>query len=102
MSFAQLAEANVAEIPDSEQILCFYANSTSQMQIAWIEDTPTCHLEKVIFPGQRLLFEAVPEAQLEIQTFSQDKENRTARIRCRYLQVNESQAINFPLIGQFG
>lgn len=50
----------------SSQILCGYVNATSQMQSVWIANIPSWYFERVVFPGQRLMFEALPQAQLEI------------------------------------
>lgn len=52
----------------SNRILCAYINATNHIQIARITNIPKWHLERVVFPGQRLLFESLPEAQLEIHT----------------------------------
>ena len=52
----------------AERILCCYVNATSKIQIARITDVPKWYFERVVFPGQRLLFEAVPHAHLEIHT----------------------------------
>ena len=49
------------------QILCSYINITSRIQVIRITNVPKLQFEKVIFPGQRLLFESIPEAKLEIQ-----------------------------------
>lgn len=48
------------------QILCSYANMTDQIQIARITNIPGWYFERVVFPQEYLLFEAPPEAQLEI------------------------------------
>lgn len=53
---------------NSDKILCCYVNATSKIQIARITNIPNWYFERVVFPGQRLLFEAVPEALLEIHT----------------------------------
>jgi hypothetical protein len=52
----------------SNRILCAYINATSQIQIIRIKNIPKLHLERVVFPGQRLIFEAVSEANLEISS----------------------------------
>jgi hypothetical protein len=52
----------------SNRILCCYVNVTTQVQIARIANIPEWYFERVVFPGQRLLFEAPPEAKLEIYT----------------------------------
>lgn len=49
-------------------ILCCYVNATSQIQIVRITNVPNWYFERVVFSGQRLVFEAIPEALLEIHT----------------------------------
>lgn len=69
----------------SEQILCCYSNSTSRIQTIQIANIADLHFERVIFPGQRVMFEAVPEANLEIKT----SENDTSLVSCDRLRVTE-------------
>jgi Domain of unknown function (DUF1830) len=53
--------------PDpANAILCCYVNATSKIQIARITNIANWYFERVVFPGQRLIFEAVPYALLEI------------------------------------
>ena len=47
-------------------LLCCYVNATSHIQIARITNIPNWYFERVVFPGQRLVFEADPSAILEI------------------------------------
>lgn len=55
--------------PDQPQrLLCCYVNATSKMQVVRIANVQNWYFERVVFPGQRLLFEAMAEAQLEIHT----------------------------------
>lgn len=55
--------------PDrSDRMLCCYVNATGKIQIARITNVPNWYFERVVFPGQRLMFEAVAHAQLEIHT----------------------------------
>ncbi|MDV2994446.1 MAG: hypothetical protein N4J56_004100 [Chroococcidiopsis sp. SAG 2025] len=60
----------VDSLPDEyqERILCHYKNATNTIQIARITNIPHWYLERVVFPAQHLLFEAVPQAQLEIHS----------------------------------
>jgi hypothetical protein len=53
---------------DPETILCCYVNATSKIQIARVSNVPNWYFERVVFPGQRLLFEAVSTGMLEIHT----------------------------------
>src|SRR4028119_157120 len=55
-------------LDSDSKILCCYVNATSQIQIARISNIPNWYFERVVFPGQRLVFEALPEALLEIHT----------------------------------
>jgi hypothetical protein len=57
-------------LPEDSQstVLCCYVNATSQIQVARITNIPKWYFERVVFPGQRLIFEALPEALLEIHT----------------------------------
>lgn len=48
------------------KILCYYVNSTEQVQIIKIRNPHHFCFERVVFPGQKLLFEARPDDQLEI------------------------------------
>ncbi|MEM6424320.1 MAG: DUF1830 domain-containing protein [Cyanobacteria bacterium P01_D01_bin.128] len=52
----------------SRPVLCCYVNATSKIQIARITNIENWYFERVVFPGQRLIFEALPAAQLEIHT----------------------------------
>ncbi len=67
----------------NRRILCCYMNVTSGIQIIRITNIPLCHLERVVFPGQRLMFEALPEAELEIQS----SEIASRHIPCQQLGV---------------
>ncbi|MBD2085371.1 DUF1830 domain-containing protein [Coleofasciculus sp. FACHB-542] len=52
----------------SEQILCFYTNCTNKIQIVRVDNTQDLSFERIVFPGQRLLFKALLDSQLEIHT----------------------------------
>ena len=53
---------------DSAAIICCYVNASSKIQVARITNVPNWYFERVVFPGQRLMFEAPQNAQLEIHT----------------------------------
>ncbi len=57
-------------LPDdsANPILCCYVNATSKIQVARISNIPNWYFERVVFPGQRLVFEALPHANLEIHS----------------------------------
>jgi Domain of unknown function (DUF1830) len=52
----------------AEPTVCCYVNPTGQIQIARIANIPNWYFERVVFPSQRLLFEAPAQALLEIHT----------------------------------
>jgi hypothetical protein len=53
---------------DKARVLCCYVNATSSIQVVRITDVPNWYFERVVFPGQRLMFEAPQEAHLEVHT----------------------------------
>jgi hypothetical protein len=59
---------NPRPITTSSQLLYSYINTTSSLQVIQIVNIPDWHFERVIFPGQRLLFYAPPNAAIEVQT----------------------------------
>lgn len=50
----------------SDPILCCYVNATSKVQVVRITNISNWYFERVVFPGQRLVFEALPHAHLEV------------------------------------
>lgn len=73
-----------------DHILCCYVNATSQIQIARITNIPNWYFERVVFPGQRLVFEALPEALLEIHTGMMASAILSDTIPCDRLQVEQN------------
>lgn len=55
-----------AKIP--ELAICCYVNTSDRVQIARITNIPHWSFERVVFPGQRLIFEAPLTGKLEIHT----------------------------------
>ncbi|GAB1540549.1 hypothetical protein NUACC21_32180 [Scytonema sp. NUACC21] len=77
-------------LPSDEpgKILCNYVNATGQIQIARISNVPNWYFERVIFPGQSLLFQAPPNAQLEIHTGTKVCAILSDKILCDNLLIN--------------
>ena len=46
--------------------LCCYRNQTPHIQVIRIADLPDRQFERVIFPGQRLMFYAPEQARLQV------------------------------------
>lgn len=72
--------------------LCLYVNTTERIQVVRISNIPGWYFERVVFVGQRLLFEAKPEAQLEIYTHEMASAVLADRIDCQQLRVSEVEA----------
>ena len=72
---------------DPAIILCCYVNATSKIQIARISNVENWYFERVVFPGQRLLFEAVATANLEIHTGMMASAILSDTIPCERLMV---------------
>lgn len=75
---------------NQNHILCCYVNATSQIQVARITNIQNWYFERVVFPGQRLVFEAMPEALLEIHTGMMASAILSDTIPCDRLRVNET------------
>jgi hypothetical protein len=67
-------------------------NTTSQIQIARITNIENWYFERVVFPGQRLVFEALPQAQLEIHTGMMASSILSDMIPCERLSINHPLA----------
>lgn len=75
-------------------ILCSYKNKTPTVQIIRIINIPNWYFERVIFPGELLLFESLPEAVLEIYSSEEVNPFLSDRFLCDWLKVNHSVYIN--------
>jgi Domain of unknown function (DUF1830) len=80
-------------LPDEQcgKILCCYVNATSKIQVARISDIPNWYFERVVFPGQRLVFETSPEAHLEIHTGMMASAILSDNIPCDRLAISNSE-----------
>lgn len=75
--------------PDNKDvILCCYVNATSSIQIVRITNIPNWYFERVTFPGQRLVFEALPEAKLEINSGMMASAILSDTIPCSQLRID--------------
>ncbi|NET34019.1 MAG: DUF1830 domain-containing protein [Cyanothece sp. SIO1E1] len=73
----------------SERILCCYINRTSSIQIVRIANIPNWYFERVVFSGQRLLFETLPQAQLEVHMGHVTSAILVDTISCDRLRIEE-------------
>lgn len=79
----------------SGKILCCYINATSKIQVARISNIPNWYFERVVFPGQRLVFEAPRKAQLEIHTGMMASAILSDKIPCDRLMLDEPSVYEF-------
>ncbi|MDJ0534966.1 MAG: DUF1830 domain-containing protein [Xenococcaceae cyanobacterium MO_207.B15] len=73
------------------RLLCCYVNATDRIQVARITNIPNWYFERVVFPGQRLVFEAIPQALLEIHCGMMASAILSDRIPCERLCIEEAK-----------
>jgi hypothetical protein len=86
----------------SGKILCCYVNATSKIQVVRISDIPNWYFERVVFPGQRLVFEAPRVAQLEIHTGMMASAILSDNIPCDRLALDEPSTNEFGTDSETG
>ncbi|HEY9611856.1 DUF1830 domain-containing protein [Allocoleopsis sp.] len=87
---------------ENQHILCCYVNATSHIQIARITNIPNWYFERVVFPGQRLVFQALGKAQLEIHSGMMASAILSDTIPCDRLRVDEDDnALEPPIAKPF-
>jgi Domain of unknown function (DUF1830) len=79
----------------SGKILCCYINATSKIQVARISNIPNWYFERVVFPGQRLVFEAPRKGQMEIHTGMMASAILSDKIPCDRLMLEEPSTNEF-------
>ena len=80
----QLQDSHVAK--GRQRILCCYSNESEHPQIIRVSDI-TSWYERVIFPGEELLFEALPEARMEINSNETPNSILVDEFNCSQLAV---------------
>jgi hypothetical protein len=73
---------------DSSLSLCYYINHTNYIQIIRVMSGAKCHFERIVFPAERILFEASSESYVEIYS-SLVSGTRLSKVNCKSLHVNE-------------
>ena len=76
-----------ATLPTSKLTLCCYVNATSHVEVVRITNIAHWYFERVVFPGQRLLFKAPITARLEIHTGMSISSIVSETIDCQKLQL---------------
>ena len=72
------------------KFLCCYVNATNKIQVARISNISNWYFERVVFPGQRLVFEAPESALLEIHTGMIASAILSDTIPCDRLAIDET------------
>ncbi|MBW4659472.1 MAG: DUF1830 domain-containing protein [Drouetiella hepatica Uher 2000/2452] len=83
----QILDSLPTHYPD--RVLCYYVNSTHKIQIVRIVNISGWYFERVVFPKQRIMFEALPEAQLEVHTTRLGQPILLEYIACNRLRIHE-------------
>ena len=74
----------------NSSVLCCYVNATNQIQVVRITNIVNWYFERVVFPGQRLVFEALLDAMLEIHTGMMASAILSDTIPCDRLSLGDS------------
>ncbi|AKG23647.1 DUF1830 domain-containing protein [Calothrix sp. 336/3] len=72
---------------NSSPVLCYYVNWTQQLQVVRIANISDCYWERVVFPGQRIMFTASIEAELEVYASSPPTAMLSDKLSVKTLQV---------------
>lgn len=70
---------------DVSQIFCHFTNRTSHIQIVRISNIPGWFFERVVFPGEHLIFQAPANAYLEVYAADTASSLLCDRIDCKRL-----------------
>jgi hypothetical protein len=74
----------------TDSILCFYHNPTGKLQLARLLCQSS--FERLVFPGEKFMFEALPEGTLEIYTYTKSGISLLENVVCQDLQVHQKDA----------
>jgi hypothetical protein len=77
-----------SEFPEQEspQAIHYYINITDDIQIVHIINQSNCDLECIVFPEESILFAALPESYLEVNSLSIHGTVLT-KIPCKLLNI---------------
>ena len=76
---------------DTNIALCCYVNSSSKIQVVRITNISNWYFERVVFPGQRLMFESSIEGQLEIHSGSMASSILEDTVPCNRLRIEPAE-----------
>lgn len=83
----------------TETALCCYVNSASKIQVVRITNIQNWYFERVVFPGQRLMFESSVRGQLEVHSGAMASSILEDTIPCNRLIIThaEDDAVAAPV-----
>ncbi|MEM8610860.1 MAG: DUF1830 domain-containing protein [Cyanobacteria bacterium P01_H01_bin.105] len=76
---------------DTNTALCCYVNDSSKIQVVRITNISNWYFERVVFPGQRLMFESNIEGQLEIHSGSMASSILEDTVPCIRLRIEQAE-----------
>ncbi|MEB3831246.1 DUF1830 domain-containing protein [Phormidium sp. CCY1219] len=71
-----------------KRVLCYFANPTSNIVILRSGHQKSQNFERIVFPGERLFFEASSRDSLEVYQSGSSGLDLVETMRCDRLQVN--------------
>ena len=78
---------NTTLVKPRNTIACRYINTTRRIQIVRMTDTPNVFLERAVFPGKQLVFEAHVRAEIEVYTYELATAILAKKISCDRLAL---------------
>jgi hypothetical protein len=87
--FEVVAQPNSKVTAQPDKVVCRYVNHMQQIQILRIANIPNWFFERTVLPGEELLFEAYPEAELEVYTYEIASAILTEKITCDRLALHQ-------------
>ncbi len=82
----------------TQRILCSYFNPSPLVEVVCITNVFGWYFERVVFPYDRILFEAVPEAILQIHSTTPFGAIKVNPIPCRELRILEKGQTSSPAL----
>lgn len=89
----------IDSVPDnfSDSFICCYVNASSKIQVARVTNIPNWYFERVVFPGQQLIFEAPAGALLELHCGMMASAILSDMIPCERLRLSDEEVLPFEL-----
>lgn len=84
---AQVIDSVPSSVPE---LCCCYTNASSKIQVVRITNIANWYFERVVFPGQRLMFEAPFEALLEVHCGMMASSILSDTVPCQRLSLHDA------------